>query len=110
MAEQFDLFAAPAVPAPPTYPLRRLDITLENLRAIVEGLSEEESITLSQNPYWPNIELIFHLRAMERAEEEVRGFALKSMADTYDHIIAPGEPMLPALSRLLQAIFTRESL
>lgn len=107
---QTDLFASqprpPIRPAsqPADTPPRRLDITLERLRKIVESLPEADNIKLGQDPRWPLIDTVMAVRAMERAEEEALGRVCAtfgpSIADHYDRMISPGEPILEALARL----------
>ena len=84
-------------------PERRIDITLARLADITEALSDEEHVKLSDKPWWSAIVLVSRVRAMERAEEEVLGRPSKGVADTYDHIVSPGEHAGEALLRVFNA-------
>ena len=96
--------------APPTTafvsPERRIDITLDRIREVVEAATNEERATLIGKPWWSAIDTVFCLRAMERAEEEVLGAPRGVLADLYDRLVTPGEHPGEALLRVFRAMFT----
>lgn len=100
---QFALDAPPS-PAPAT-PERRIDVTLDRLRASFEALSDEERTALVCKPWWAAIDTVACLRSMERAEEEVLGAPRGDMADMYDRLVTPGEHIGEALVRVFRAMF-----
>lgn len=83
---------------------RRIDITIDRLRDTFDALSAEEQVTLSATRGWAAIALIAGVRSMERGEEEVIGYCNHSVADVYDRIVQPGDHLIEALLRVLQAV------
>ncbi|MDX3971111.1 MAG: hypothetical protein QHD01_31580 [Bradyrhizobium sp.] len=90
--------------APPSD--RRIDITIERLRLSFEELSDSERAALVCKPWWVCVDTVLALRAMERGEEEVTGRYAHGVADIYDRLVEPGQPILEALIRVHNDIFT----
>lgn len=92
---------AQQAPAPP----RRIDVTLERLRATFETLSPEQQQRLGTQKSWAVVVMVDRLRSMERAEEDVLQRPISPMADAYDSIVTPGEHPIEAIVRTFQAVY-----
>jgi hypothetical protein len=99
---QFALDPAPNPVAASTE--RRIDVTLDRLRADFEALSDAERSELVCRPWWAAIDTVAYLRSMERAEEEVIGRPRDGLADIYDRLVTPGEHAGEALLRVFRAM------
>lgn len=115
MSDQLSLaIDQPAAPGEP--PPRRIDITLDRVRDVIEGMAEQDRRALSGQPWWPHVNALIAVRAMERAEELVnaadgrRHRMVYALADTYDQIVKPGEHPIEALLRVWRGVYgARES-
>jgi hypothetical protein len=87
---------------------RRIDLTIERVNEIIEGMSEVDKAALGNDPRWPLITTVAALRSYERAEENACGHCIGSIADAYDQLIKPGENAFEALLRTFAAVYGRE--
>lgn len=78
-------------------PQRRIDTTLDRVRAVYDAMSLDERTAISQKPWMATIETVFALRGMERAEEDVLGSPSEGLADVYDKLVMPGDNAIEAL-------------
>jgi len=85
---------------------RRIDITLDRVRAVYDAMPLDEQTAISQKPWMATIETVFALRGMERAEEEVLGRSSKGLADVYDKLIAPGDHPIEALLKTFGKLYS----
>lgn len=95
--------------APFTSPARRIDVTIDRLRADFEALTDGQRAELADKPWWAAIDAVACIRAMERGEEEALGRPSKGLADIYDRIVTPGEHAGEALLRVFQDQFSQTS-
>lgn len=84
---------------------RRIDITIERLSAIMEELTPEQLEQLARTKWWSVVVMLQGVRAMERGEESMGGRVCAPVADAYDRVVVPGEPLVGALLRAFGAAF-----
>lgn len=82
---------------------RRLDRSLERMQTEFDALSEAERIKMAADKGVKMIEILARVRGMEMAEEDVFGRPVKGVADLYDHLIEPGQPLVSSLLKVAVA-------
>lgn len=93
------------VPAAVPVAERRIDLTLDRLRAAYEAASDEARAGIDDKPYWNVVLMVSALRAMERGEEEALSRPSRGLADVYDLVVSPGEHPIEALLRTFRATY-----
>lgn len=81
---------------------RRLDRSLILLDNEWQRLSDEERTELSDDPGIRMIETLCRLRGMEMTEEVMGMPVSDGVADLYDRMVEPGQPLIPSLLRVAQ--------
>lgn len=86
---------------------RRIDRTLQTIEENIEGLTEEQRVSIGETRWWGVVEIVAKLRAMERGEGQAH-FGLGTqgctpVADAYDRVVQPGGHPLEAILATFKA-------
>lgn len=87
---------------------RRIDISIERLREEFDRFDQSQRLALTRHPAWDIVDIVLHLRAMERAELEVSPNSTQSIADAYDSVVLPGDNLLQAFLDTFRHAFASE--